>query len=123
MTDRLLDLNIGSMRTQMNKLDKGNIITLELTDTEQQCFKLLHDLDVISAYVDGSVTSHKFMRAEIWSLIIYLGAPMWYITLSPADINHPLCIYFAGTDVAFRPDFSQRAADIAKVIANPVAGA
>ena len=123
MTNRLLDLDIGSMRTLMNKLDKGSVITSELTDAEQQCFRLLHDLDVIGTHVDGSVTLRKFMRAEIWLLIIYLGAPMWYITLSPADINHPLCIYFAGTDVAYRPDFSQRADAIAKVISNPVAGA
>ena len=28
-------------------------------------------------------------------MIAYMGAPMWYITLSPADSKHPICLYFA----------------------------
>jgi hypothetical protein len=43
------------------------------------------------------------MRNEIWSLIASQGAPSWYITLSPADINHPICLYLADSDETFKP--------------------
>jgi hypothetical protein len=67
------------------------------------------------------------MRNEIWSLTSYLGAPSWYITLSPADIKHPMCLYYADTKMKFEPTtiFNKEAADKARVLIakNPVAGA
>jgi hypothetical protein len=72
----------------------------------------------------GSTTSKKYMRNKIWSLISFLGAPFWYIMLSPADIQHPLCVYYAGTQTEFRPTiiapYDER---MRSVCANPVAGA
>ncbi len=41
------------------------------------------------------------MNSEIWSLIADKGAPSWYITLSPVDNRHPLCLYLAGHDEKF----------------------
>lgn len=41
---------------------------------------------------------------ETWSLVAHLGAPFWYITLSPADIKHPICLYYAGTNERFKPE-------------------
>lgn len=58
-------------------------------------FQLTRDLDHIDGRVDGSITSKKQMWNEIWSMMAYLGAPIWYITLSPADNKHPICLYFA----------------------------
>ena len=71
----------------------------------------------------GSTTSKKYMRNEIWSLINHLGAPSWYITLSPADIQHPICIYFAGTNERFSPDMPGYDDRAWMVCQNPVAGA
>jgi hypothetical protein len=50
-------------------------------------------------------------------------APSWYITLSPADIKHPLCIYYAGNNETFTPELPIDD-DCGRMIAqNPVAGA
>jgi hypothetical protein len=68
---------------------------------EEQCFQLMKDVDHVAGPVKGSNTSKKWMRNEIWSLIYHRGAPFWYITISPADIKHPLCIYYAGTNEKF----------------------
>lgn len=65
------------------------------TEDERECFQLIRDLDHIDGKVCGSITSKKYMRNEIWSMIAYMGAPVWYITLSPADSKHPICLYFA----------------------------
>ena len=65
------------------------------TDDEITCFQVIKDLDHIDGKVNGSITSKKYMHSEIWSMMAYLGAPIWYITLFPADNKHPICLYFA----------------------------
>ena len=64
---------------------------------------MIHDIDRVGGYVQGSITSKKYMRNEIWSLISFKGAPSWYITLSPADNKHPICLYYADTHENFEP--------------------
>ena len=71
----------------------------------------------------GSTTSKKYMRNEIWSLIAHKSAPYWYITLSPADIQHPICIYFAQMNEEFKPNILPYDERLRSVCANPVAGA
>ena len=64
------------------------------------------------------------MRNELWLLIAYMGAPMWYITLSPADNKHPLYLYFADNKESFDVDLSRSDNEQFRLIANnPVAGA
>jgi hypothetical protein len=63
------------------------------------------------------------MRYELWSLISFLGVPSWFITLSPADNRHPICLYFADTGERFSPEIIS-SADRNRLIANnPVAAA
>jgi len=63
------------------------------------------------------------MRNEIWSLISHCGAPSWYITLSPADIKHPICLYFADTKERFNPEIRPNDERMHLIARNPVAGA
>jgi len=94
------------------------------TEDEKACFQLVHDLDHINGKVQGSITSKKYMRSEIWSLIAYMGAPMWYITLSPADNKHPLCLYFADNKESFNINIHHSDDERFRLVANnPVAGA
>ena len=63
------------------------------------------------------------MRNEIWALTSYLGAPSWYITLSPADIEHPVALYYADTKETFEPNLFRTKDNRLRMIAdNPVAG-
>jgi hypothetical protein len=73
--------------------------------------------------VKGSNTSKKWMRNEIWSLIYHRGAPFWYITISPADIKHPLCIYFSDKKEKFEVEILPYDECLRLVCQNPVAGA
>src|SRR5882762_3261123 len=36
----------------------------------------------VGGHVQGSLTSKRYMRDEIWSLISYVGAPSWFITFA-----------------------------------------
>lgn len=63
------------------------------------------------------------MRNELWSLMAYTSAPFWYFTISPADIKHPICLYYADTKQTFNP-FLYVPDDRFRLIANnPVTGA
>ncbi|KAH9946849.1 hypothetical protein B0H21DRAFT_778852 [Amylocystis lapponica] len=93
------------------------------TDEEKECFCVLNDLDYVNAKVKGSVTCQKNMHNEIWALTSYLGAPSWFITCSPADINHPIALYFANTEEVFYPKICRYDEHICLIGQNSVAGA
>ena len=95
------------------------------TDDKKHCFQVLQDLECISGRVDGSITSKKKMRNEIWSLTSHLGPPSWFITFCPADTKNPISLYFADTKQKFTPNLKFIDKDDAfRLIAkNPVASA
>ena len=123
ISQRLLNLDQAVLSNIIEKMQNGEHVK-PTTDSEKACFQVLHDLDHVSGKVKGSVSSKKYMRNEIWSLIAAKGAPIWYITLSPADIQHPICLYYADTKEEFKPEillpYDERHRLICK---NPVAGA
>ena len=91
---------------------KGEWVKPE-TDAEKACFRVLSDIDTVGGCVKGSLTSKKYMHNNLWSLISYTGAPSWFITLSLADINNPICIYFADKNITFKPELYFKKADSA----------
>jgi len=121
---RLMTLDKSVLEDITNRMMKGERVKPE-TEAEKACFKLLSDIDTVGGRIKGSLTSKKFMRNEVWSLISYIGAPSWFITLSPTDINHPICIYFADKNITFKPEMYFKKADEAYrlVTSNPVAAA
>jgi hypothetical protein len=102
ISQHLMSVDLATLNALIERLGVGEHIMPE-TEPERQCFQFIKDMDAVTGKMHGSTTSKKFMRNEIWSLISFLGAPSWYITLSPADIQHPLCVYYAGTQTEFRP--------------------
>ena len=123
ITNRLLTVNQELLASISKRLSEGESVN-PFTENERACFQLIHDLDHINGKVQGSITLKKYMRSEIWSLIAYMGAPMWYITLSPADNKHPLCLYFADNKESFDLNLNRGDDERFRLIANnPVAGA
>ena len=122
VTQRLMTLEKSVLDDITSRMMKGERVKPE-TEAEKACFKVLSDIDTVGGHVKGSLTSKKYMRNEVWSLISYIGAPSWFITLSPADINHPICIYFADKNITFKPEIYFKNADEAYrlVTSNPVA--
>ena len=103
ISNRLLNLNPDVLSQLSEKLSNGDIISPQ-TEEEKHCYQVIRDLDYIEGFVQGSTTSKKYMRNEIWSLIAALGAPAWYITLAFADNRHPIAIYFADTKEWFKSE-------------------
>ena len=122
ITDRLLSLDINAVNSLIECLASDGD-GKPRTDEEKKCYQIINDLDHVQGRVKGSTTSKKWMRNEIWSLINHCGAPFWYITLSPADVKHPICLYYAGTNEAFKPDIMPYDERLRLICQNPVAGA
>ncbi|KIP01674.1 hypothetical protein PHLGIDRAFT_60592, partial [Phlebiopsis gigantea 11061_1 CR5-6] len=92
-------------------------------EKQKECFRLLSDIDFVASRVEGSVTNRRRMRNEIWSLMYSLGSPSWFITFAPADVNHPVAIYFAEKDEYYYPDVADKDHRYKLIASNPVAGA
>ena len=123
IANRLLNVNQDVLENIAKRMSDGEIVKPS-TDDEKTCFQLIRDLDHIDGKVSGSITSKRYMRSEIWSLIAYLGAPVWYITLTPADNKHPISLYFADNKEKLDVTLSRSEDEHYRLIAsNPVAGA
>ena len=119
----LMNIDWSALDDLTKRLETGEYVAPK-TDAEKRCFQVIKDLDAVSGKMHRSIVSKKFMRSEIWSLINLLGAPYWYITLSPADIQHLICVYYAGSKLDFKPSIVTPYDDrMRSVCRNPVAGA
>ena len=121
IASRLLNINESVLGDVIERLKDGPV--KPETDEEKACFRLLNDLDHVNYKVQGSITSKKYMRNEIWSLVSYFGAPSWFITFSPADVKHPVALYMADTDSTYTPEFRTSDERVKLIANNPVAGA
>ncbi|KAF8416922.1 hypothetical protein L210DRAFT_3362078, partial [Boletus edulis BED1] len=119
---RLFSLNCDILNDIVYRLHSGQMVS-PVSEGEKECFQLMRDLDIIGRDVKGSLTSKRHMRNEIWSLITFKGAPSWYITLSPSDEKHPICLYYADTNEKFEPEILSQSVRRRLVSSNPVAGA
>ena len=122
IADRLMNIDIGVLSDLSQRLAKGEHVKPE-TDAEKNCYQVISDLDHVAHNVQGSVTSKRYMRNEIWSLISYLGAPSWFITFAPADNKHPICLYYANTKEWLYPQLYTSKECYNLIANNPVAGA
>ena len=120
--NRILTVDNHVLKKLLERMNKDEHVKAE-NEAEEQCFRLIKDLDHIAGPVKGSNTSKKWMRNEIWSLIYHRGAPFWYITISPADIKHPLCIYYADKKEEFSVEILPYDERLRLICSNPVAGA
>src|SRR6267378_1215439 len=122
IANHLLQINSEVLADITERMMKGERVKGESQD-EKDCLQLIHDLDRIGGHVKGSITSKKYMRNEIWSLISFRGAPSWYITLSPADNKHPISLYYADTKEEFTPIIRSKSEKDCLIADNPVASA
>ena len=119
---QILTLDSSILKSLVDCMSKDEVVKPE-TEEEQKCFKLIRDLDYVAGPVKVSNTSKKWMWNEIWALIYHRGAPSWYITISPADLKHPLCIYFADKNDKFEVEILPYDEHMRLICRNPVAGA
>ena len=90
--------------------------------TDPNLRALMDSLSTTGKHVNGSPYQKSTFRKEIFSLMIYEGTPVLWITLSPAVTHSPIFLQIAGHNI----DISEIPAHVerAKLVANdPVAAA
>lgn len=123
VAERLLSLDQSVLESIAKRMATGEVVKPS-SEEEKQCFQVVNDLDAVAGKVEGSGATKRLMRSEIWSLMVNKGAPSWYLTLSPADIKHPISLYFADTKRTYRPSIPVSSDDAFRLVSrNPVAGA
>ncbi|KAK0447509.1 hypothetical protein EV421DRAFT_1680099, partial [Armillaria borealis] len=122
ITDRIMRLDENTLTSISERLKEGKHVVPQ-TDSEKDCFQLLNDLDHVAYKVSGSLTSKKYMRNKIYSLMAAEGAPSWYITFAPTDHKHPISLYWADQDLKFSPIPKLERDRIVAITGNPVAAA
>jgi len=122
ISKRLIDVDLEVLSKLIDCVAESELVK-PATDEEITCFQLIKDLDHVGEFVKDSVTTKKYMRNEIWSLISFAGAPSWFITFAPADNKHPICLYYADTKVEFNPQLRDENERFRLIAQNPVAGA
>ncbi|KAI0037257.1 hypothetical protein FA95DRAFT_1462212, partial [Auriscalpium vulgare] len=120
IAERLRSVDQNVLADIIRRLSDNETIT-DKTPEEKRCFQILDDLDHVGAHVPGSRTMRKYERTEIWAITSYVGAPLWYITFAPADVNHPIAIYFAGDNETYYPVSLSRDERIRAIANNSVA--
>lgn len=119
---KVLRINPAVIANIAHRLQDGERVTPQ-TEEEKACFTLMDQIDYVCGQVHGSTAAKKMRRNELWSLITNRGAPSWFVTLSPADSKHPLCIYWADKEESFTPDLKHCNERARLIASNPVAGA
>ncbi|PPQ76733.1 hypothetical protein CVT26_004427, partial [Gymnopilus dilepis] len=74
ISKRLLSIKPHVLESISRRMKAGEHV-VPVTEDEKHCFSLLDELDHVGGNVQGSLTSKKYMRNEIWSLIAFKGAP------------------------------------------------
>ncbi|KAF9061359.1 hypothetical protein BDP27DRAFT_1152937, partial [Rhodocollybia butyracea] len=122
--DCLLSIDPETLGNLAEKL-KTESIAYPNSEDEKNCYHLLKDLGLLAWYADGPNTNKKFQCSEINALCDHWGSPSWYITVSPSDTKHPICIYLADNDNnhAYTPNLHSLTECSKLVINNPVAHA
>ena len=122
IAERLMNINVDVLGDLSERLSRGDRVK-PVTEEEKACYKLISDLDHVGGHVPGSLTTKRYMRNEIWSLISYVGAPSWFVTFAPADTNHPISLYYADTKETFSPKIQHPNERYRLIARNPVASA
>ena len=122
VSERLMNIDVEIMSNIASRLSKGDRMK-PTTVEEKKCFQIISDLDHVAGNVKGSITLKKYLRNEVWSMISYLGAPSWFITFTPADVNSPICLYYADNKETFHPKIRPPNECYRLIANNPVAGA
>ncbi|EIW54152.1 uncharacterized protein TRAVEDRAFT_75940, partial [Trametes versicolor FP-101664 SS1] len=123
VAENLLNIDQSALQRLIDRGRAGLGITPESPE-EQACMSLLTVIDHVGGHVPGSSTQKRYQRSEIKSLIIANNVPLFFITFSPVDFKHPLCLYYCGESIDLFDSFTEfpsAASRLSAIADNPVA--
>lgn len=98
MAREICSVSPDAIRSVIEKLESGGRIDNGSID-EQRVLRLMREVKLVTAYVEGSASSRIAMRNEIRGLMMSKGLPSFFITINPADVYNPVLKFLAGSDI------------------------
>ncbi|EIN03437.1 hypothetical protein PUNSTDRAFT_117024 [Punctularia strigosozonata HHB-11173 SS5] len=124
LPNRIKMLDQEALESLIRRGEEGEYLKPE-TPAEQNCFDILRDLQYVHGHVQGSTTARKSLRKEIKSLMYENGAFTLFVTFSPVDFKHPICLYYSDTNGRTMTELNTRFPDVGErlrmISSNPVA--
>ncbi|KAJ8473925.1 hypothetical protein ONZ51_g7564 [Trametes cubensis] len=98
VVSELLKVDVKTLDKLVNALDKDPRYKLQ-NDKETAILSLLQRVNTVSHDLPGSNGYKVMLRNQIRALINHKGTPTLFVTLNPADREHPLVEMYAGNEV------------------------
>ena len=93
----LLAVDLNVLKDMSNE-SKRDPYFKPVTESQKRLFKLLASLAMVAKHIPGSDGYKIARRNEIRGLILQSGTPTLFVTLNPADVDHPLVRLYADSD-------------------------
>lgn len=91
-------VDADTIRSVVEKLDRGERIAHDVPE-EARVLRLMREVKLVTAHVDGSSSARTAMRNEIRGMMITHGMPSFFLTINPADVYNPILKFMAGSDI------------------------
>ncbi|THU90135.1 hypothetical protein K435DRAFT_587391, partial [Dendrothele bispora CBS 962.96] len=89
LADRFADVDPLTVHVVAERVARGNRVTAN-NEQERKVLKLMNEVRLIAAHVQGSPTSKLHRRNELRSMMMDKGMPSFFITINPADTHNPI---------------------------------
>lgn len=94
----LIDVDVETLAS-LNTASQTDPSYTPQNDDERKAFRLLAELRLAARHVPGSDGYKVMLRNQIRAIIQRRGTPSLFITINPADVDHPLVRFLAGEDI------------------------
>ncbi|THU84821.1 hypothetical protein K435DRAFT_686834, partial [Dendrothele bispora CBS 962.96] len=89
LAGQFADVDPLTVHVVAERVANGDSVTTHNVE-ERKVLKLMNEVRLITAHVEGSPTSKVNRRNEIRSLMMEKGMPSFFITINPADTFNPI---------------------------------
>ncbi|KAJ3720701.1 hypothetical protein C8R42DRAFT_551883, partial [Lentinula raphanica] len=91
----LLSVSSSTLSNLADRL-KAEQNVADLNDAEHAAFRLLHEVNIVSAKVPGSQASKLIIRQQLQGYFGYFGLPHLWFTYNPSAVHSPIFQVFYG---------------------------
>lgn len=97
IAEKISQVSDTAIHTMLERLSSCDSVVAE-TEEERTVQKLMKEINLVSAKIDGSSASKLTSRNKIRAMTLDLGLPTFYITINPADVYSPVLRFMSGKD-------------------------
>ena len=99
IVERMMKVDPDTLSSLIYRFDKDSNYVPE-TAEEKDVMNLMSQISLTGHDLPGTAAYKVSMRNQIRGLINFMGTPTVFVTMTPADIHHPLVRFFSGDQIS-----------------------